>query len=108
MMVYADTGDNPRYTTCSNFVFQYYTNITSNNQLRHGGHLNVNFADGHAKSMPWKAGLLGTDIFGLPKNPADQVKYCRDPDATYTANGATMTCKDWVAYVDQNVQWFRD
>lgn len=107
-MVYADSGDNPRYTMCSNYIFQYYTYLTSNGQLRHGGQLNVNFADGHAKAMRWKAGKLGSDIFGLPKSSDDQVKYCANPDTTYTSGGATMSCRDWVKYVDQNITWFKD
>ncbi len=108
LMVYADTGDNPRYTICADYIFQYYTNVTNNTQLRHGGHLNVNFADGHAKAMGWKAGLLGSNIIGLPKSPTDQVKYCADPNASFTFNGATLTCQQWTQYIDENVKWFRD
>ena len=40
------------------------------------------------------------------KNPADAVKYCANLDATYTANGATLTCRDWAAWVDKQVTWF--
>jgi prepilin-type N-terminal cleavage/methylation domain-containing protein/prepilin-type processing-associated H-X9-DG protein len=105
-MAYADTGDNPRYTFCTNYVFQYYTNATSSQQMRHGGNLNVAFADGHAKAVLFKAGKLGNAVYGLPKNPADAVKYCANPDATFTANGATLSCRDWAAYVDKNVTWF--
>jgi prepilin-type N-terminal cleavage/methylation domain-containing protein/prepilin-type processing-associated H-X9-DG protein len=108
LMVYADTGDNPRYTICSNYIFQYYTNVTSNGQLRHGSHLNVNFADGHAKAIGWKAGLYQGGIFGLPKSQADQVKYCADPNASFTYGGATMTCQQWTQYIDQAVKWYND
>ena len=110
MMVYADTGDNPRYTICSNYIFQYYTSLTSNSQLRHGGQLNVNFADGHAKAMRWKAGnsALFGGMMGLPKSQADQVKYCRDVNATYSNYGLTLTCQQWVQLVDQNTTWFTD
>ncbi len=104
MMVYGDTGDNPRYTICSNYIFQYYTNITRNGQLRHGGNLNINFADGHAKAMRWKAGTYGGGIFGLPKSQADQIKYCADPSAV--VNG--MSCQDWANYINANVSWFQD
>lgn len=109
MMIYGDTGDNPRYTICSNYIFQYYLNVTKNSQLRHGGQLNINFVDGHAKAMKWKAGLMGAgNVFGLPKSQTDQVKYCANPDATYTKYGMTLSCADWVKYVDSNVQWFGD
>lgn len=103
-MAYADTGDSPRYTICSNWIFQYYTSTTSNSQLRHGGRLNVQFADGHSKSMPWKAGVLNGSIFGLPKLKADQYKYCRDPNLV----GAGMTCAQWADFLDANVSWLKD
>jgi len=108
LMVYGDTGDNPRYTICSNFIFQYYTNISRNGQLRHGGRLNINFADGHAKSMAWKAGKFGNGIFGLPKDPNDQLMYCSNPDAKYTFNGAPATCSQVVQFVNANVSWYPD
>ena len=106
LMVYGDTGDNPRYTICANYVFQYYTGIGKNSDLRHGGNLNINFADGHAKSMRWKAGKRGNSIIGLPKDPNDQLKYCIDPNIVY--NG--LSCQQWVQYVDSGigVTWFND
>jgi prepilin-type processing-associated H-X9-DG protein len=110
--VYGDTGDNPRYTICSNYIFQYYINDTKNSQLRHGGRLNVDFVDGHAKSVNYKAGLFpalnGNSPMGLPKSQADQVKYCANPDATYTAGGMTLSCRDWVNWVNTNTTWFGD
>ncbi len=93
---------------CSNYIFQYYTNITRNSQLRHGSELNVNFADGHAKAMRWKAGTLGGNVFGLPKSQTDQVKYCANPDAPYTQYGMTLACRDWVTWVDKQISWFND
>jgi len=101
---YGDTGDNPRYTLCANYIFQYYTNATSNSQMRHGGRLNMQFVDGHSKSIPWKAGTLGGSVFGLPKQKADQYKYCRD--TSLEAGG--MTCAQWADYIDANVAWFKD
>jgi prepilin-type N-terminal cleavage/methylation domain-containing protein/prepilin-type processing-associated H-X9-DG protein len=104
MMAYGDTGDNPRYTICSNYIFQYYTNVTRNGQLRHGGKLNISFMDGHAKAMQWKAGTAGGNIYGLPKSPTDQLKYCADPNAVSSG----MSCADWANYVNTNVTWFQD
>lgn len=106
LFVYGDTGDNPRYTICSNYIFQYFINITNNSQLRHGGHLNMNFLDGHAKSVLFKAGLLGAgNVFGLPKSQTDQLKYCADPD-TVVASG--LTCAQWAALLDSSITWFPD
>jgi prepilin-type N-terminal cleavage/methylation domain-containing protein/prepilin-type processing-associated H-X9-DG protein len=105
-MAYGDTGDNPRYTICSNYIFQYYTNASSSQQMRHSGNINVAFADGHAKAVLYKVGKAGSSIYGLPKNPTDALKYCANPDATYTASGQTLSCRNWVAYVDKSVTWF--
>ena len=105
LLVYGDTGDNPRYTICTNYIFQYYPNITHNGQLRHGGRLNMNFADGHAKNVNYKIGVLsGVGIIGLPKAQADQVKYCIDQ--TSTVGG--LTCPQWASLIDTNTAWYPD
>jgi len=105
MFAYGDTGDNPRYTICSNYIFQYYVNATRTGEMRHGGSLNMAFVDGHAKSVHFKAGVLpGVGMMGLPKSPADALKYCRDPDLV----GAGMSCRDWTAWIDANTAWFPD
>lgn len=105
LFIYGDTGDNPRYTICSNYIFQYYTNIRTNSQLRHGGRLNVNFADGHVKLVNYKAGILsGVGIMGLPKNTTEQTDYCVDPSASYGG----MTCTQWAGYINTNTKWFPD
>ena len=105
LFVYGDTGDNPRYTICSNFIYQYYTNATKSSQMRHGGRLNMNFADGHAKNVNFKAGVLsGVGIMGLPKSKADQVKYCRDQTSVVSG----MTCPQWADYIDKNTAWYAD
>jgi len=103
LFVYGDTGDNPRYTICSNYIFQYYIHATSSSQMRHGGRLNMNFADGHAKNVNYKAGILaGVGVMGLPKSPVDQVKYCIDPNAVW--NG--ISCQQWAQLIDSNTAWF--
>jgi prepilin-type processing-associated H-X9-DG protein len=102
MFAYGDTGDNPRYTICTNYIYQYYTNVTRSSAMRHGGKLNMSFVDGHAKAVNFKAGVFGGGVFGLPTSQADQIKYCSDPN--FTVNG--MTCQAWAAYIDQNVSWF--
>ena len=105
MFVYGDTGDNPRYTICSNYIFQYYTNVTNNSQLRHGGRLNFCYADGHAKLVNYKAGILsGVGIMGLPKAQTDQTNYCIDPAESYGG----LTCAQWAAYINTNTVWFQD
>ena len=109
MFVYGDTGDNPRYTICTNYIYQYYINATKSSQMRHGGRLNMSFADGHAKSVNFKAGLLGSGVMGLPKSKADQVKYCRDMTSIVDLPLCPKcTCPQWANWVDTNTAWFPD
>jgi len=110
MMIFSDTGDNSRYTMCAQYIAQFYTG-TTNGGLRHGGRFNVAFLDGHAKSMPWKAGNFAGSgaIFGLPKSKADQYKYCADPDQVATVPGyGTFACKQWADLIDVSTAWYKD
>ena len=43
LFVYGDTGDNPRYTICTNYIYQYYTSVKTSGGMRHGGRLNMVF-----------------------------------------------------------------
>ena len=110
VFVYGDTGDNPRYTICPNYIVQYYTNTKSNNQLRHGGHFNMNYLDGHAKAVFFKAGFdTGGNLWGFPKNPTDQLGYCADPDSTNNTI-AGLTCTQLGQYINSayGITWFKD
>jgi prepilin-type N-terminal cleavage/methylation domain-containing protein/prepilin-type processing-associated H-X9-DG protein len=54
--------------------------------LRHNGSFNVNFLDGHAKSVQFKAGTIPQTFAGpvyvaQPSNPAQRGLYCLSPDA---------------------------
>ena len=103
LFVYGDTGDNPRYTICTNYIYQYYTSVKTSGGMRHGGRLNMNFAAGHAKSVNFKAGLFGgASIIGLPQSPIDQIKYCIDPTTVYSG----MTCSQWANYIDTKTVWY--
>lgn len=108
VFVYGDTGDNPRYTICPNYIVQYYINDTSNAQLRHGGHFNMNYADGHAKAVNYKAGFdTGGNLWGFPKSPTDQLGYCADPSST-TNTIAGFTCAQEATFIDTQygITWF--
>jgi prepilin-type N-terminal cleavage/methylation domain-containing protein/prepilin-type processing-associated H-X9-DG protein len=120
---YGDTGDNPRYTICSDYIFQYYTPnnpggnggtsnypLTSNAGIRHGGNLNFAFVDGHSKRVKFKAGLTALSLsdgpnvlVGLPANTAEQTYWCTDPNAT-DANG--LTCAQNAALINANTAWY--
>ncbi len=110
VFVYGDTGDNPRYTICPNYIVQYYVNDKANSQLRHGGHFNMNYADGHAKSVFFKAGFdKGGNLWGLPKSTTDQLGYCADPSSTTNTIGG-LTCAQEASYINSQygITWFND
>jgi prepilin-type N-terminal cleavage/methylation domain-containing protein/prepilin-type processing-associated H-X9-DG protein len=105
MFVYGDTGDNPRYTICSNYIVQYYYNLTNNTQLRHGGFFNMNFLDGHAKAVQYKMGMDSSQgLWGLPKNPSYRQGYCYDPAAVFDG----LACTDLANYIDTSlgINWY--
>ncbi len=107
MFSYGDSGDNPRYTICSNYIVQYYYNVTKNSQLRHGGNFNMNFVDGHAKSVKYKIGMdSGQGLWGLPKDPNYQLSYCYDPTAQF--NG--VACSDLTTLINTGlgITWYTD
>jgi prepilin-type processing-associated H-X9-DG protein len=71
--------------------------------MRHGGRLNMNFADGHAKAVLYKAGYLaGVGVMGLPQNASDQVKYCIDPNASYGG----IICSQWASLINSVTAWY--
>jgi prepilin-type N-terminal cleavage/methylation domain-containing protein/prepilin-type processing-associated H-X9-DG protein len=112
MFAYGDTGDTPRYTICSEYIWQYYGNLRSNKSLRHGGRVNMIFVDGHAKNVPFKLGYVGSlssdptlnVMYGFPKNKAQQYNYCRDKGATLGG----FTCAEVVDTLDLAATWFTD
>lgn len=95
MMAEANTGDSTRYTICANYIFQYYAPVKAS--MFFGGHHNVAFLDGHAKSTTWSIGtssLTGSKTIGLPSSKTDGYKYCDQPDAVDSKVG--MTCRAFV------------
>jgi len=123
VFAYGDTGDNPRYTICSDYIFQYYTPnnpggnggnssypVTSNGQLRHGGNLNFAFVDGHSKRVHFKAGLDPDNmadgpnvLVGLPTSTEEQTYWCADPNAV-DRNG--LTCAQNAAMINADTAWY--
>ena len=111
MFVYGDTGDNPRYTICTNYIVQYYYNLTKSSQLRHGGHFNMSFLDGHSKQVPIKMGMDGgLNLWGLPKDPNYRLAYCYDPTALFAVAGNNYTCSDLTTLIDGGlgINWYPD
>ena len=118
MMAFGDTNDDsPRYTICANYIFQHYEQPSSTTSVPYCGMVgfeNIAFVDGHAKSMPWKVGVIGTSVYGMPKRAEDQLKYCSDPDGIANSRSGneqgtlvpkSMTCRDYIKTVDAAITW---
>jgi prepilin-type N-terminal cleavage/methylation domain-containing protein/prepilin-type processing-associated H-X9-DG protein len=87
-------------------------------QLRHGGHFNVNFLDGHAKQIQFKAGTIpqtaaGPVYVGVPANTSLRSMYCLSADSqvdlTSLSGGlyGQIPCSMAVNVADQfGIQWW--
>lgn len=116
LAVFGDTYDNGRFSMCG-AILQTWTYFLANGpqhngSLRHGGHFNYAYLDGHAKSRPmqgynWDA----TSIFGasplyitVPANPAEIVPmFCQTPETQVNPSAAspaypsgTIGCADFI------------
>ena len=89
MFAFGDTYDTPRETMDMTFLLCTWPG-TSNNSLRHtGGKFNIAFADGHAKSTPFKAGYIASaenGKFATPRSTVARSYYCADPSAMIVNN----------------------
>ena len=107
---FGDTYDRPWYTNSLNNTLYTFTG-TTNSALPHGGRFNVNYVDGHSKSMAWRGFL---DYYGkgyvVPRNTADYTKWCADPDAVIWMDLGTMPCGQVANTAVQSllVKWFPD
>jgi len=79
--VYMDSYDTYRPTMGMEWLLDSYGGGASQKGLRHGGRWQASFADGHAKMVQFKGGVIGTHKYALPRNQADYPKFCADPDA---------------------------
>ena len=86
MAGFADTYNLARYSMSSvGSILDYHTlgGASTNGALRHGGNFNVNFMDGHAKSVHFKGGTIPGLPYpvGVPKDDAQRLMYCISPSA---------------------------
>ncbi len=114
MFAFGDCYDTPRFTMDMTFLLCTFPGST-NSSLRHnGGHFNVAFADGHSKSVLFKAGYVPGAENGEFARPADSSvvqDYCADPTAMINVNQAdeggslpipSMQCNQIGAWMDKN------
>ena len=108
VFVFGDTHDAPAYSLSLSFILST-DRIRRTSDLRHGGRFNMAFADGHAKSLPWRAGHIGTLPVGVPANASDWRKWCADPqEAIPGFHGSPIPCGDAAADALSNVVWYPD
>ncbi len=109
VFAFGDSQDVPWYTLGIDVILRGYFGNT-NSGMTHGGRFNMNYVDGHAKSMAWHgAYFLGGfrgEKFAVPRNPADYSKWCADPDQILNTDYGVMACKDVAATVmDVHTNW---
>ncbi len=87
MAAFADTTNHPRYSMSAIGsildIAVMGSGVTSNSAIRHGGKFNVNFTDGHAKSVPFKGATInGLPYYlGVPANDSQRMMFCSSADA---------------------------
>jgi prepilin-type processing-associated H-X9-DG protein len=82
---FSDTRDYTWYTNATNEMLSKFSG-TTNHDLPHGGMINMNYVDGHAKAIQFKLGFVKHGIIGpgirtpnaFPKNANDNGKWCSD------------------------------
>ena len=83
LFAFSDSYDTPRVTMNMTFLLCTW-NGTSNGSLRHsGGRFNIGFADGHAKSVAFRAGWMAgaeNKKFARPRDTSMVANYCADPN----------------------------
>ena len=111
---FGDSYDTPRMGMAMTFLACTW-NGTSNQSLRHNGHFNEAFVDGHAKNVYYEGGYLTSGSengrFIRPRSTDLVSDYCSDPNNVVADDGApyqdslpipTLTCGQIGAYFDQN------
>ncbi len=120
LFAFGNTYDTPRQTMGGiDWYFDNYPGGTRNNDIYFGGNIVASFADGHAKSVPYKGGFIGGSSgtwIASPKNFQDRINgFCADPEATihpFPRDGfpmGYMVCKDFLAYPEAaGVVWWQN
>jgi prepilin-type N-terminal cleavage/methylation domain-containing protein/prepilin-type processing-associated H-X9-DG protein len=100
VFAFGDSQDLPWYTLGLNVILRGYDGNT-NSGMTHGGRFNMNYVDGHAKSMAWRAAYrlnsFPGDKFAVPRNPADYTKWCADPNEVLDTDYGVMPCGEVAA-----------
>lgn len=104
---FTDTHSIYFYIAAANETARGLTGATRSSDMRHGGRWSVSYADGHAKSMQWRAGkgsppamLSFNGLWALPASATDWPKWCSDPNFTINLGGSSsIACGQTGAYI---------
>ncbi|HLO99474.1 MAG TPA: prepilin-type N-terminal cleavage/methylation domain-containing protein [Fimbriimonas sp.] len=118
VFAFGDTYDTPRATVGLGFSGDTYNGFT-NSGLRYGGTFNYAFADGHAKAIHVRGGILPgafNNRFIMPKNLAAYgAAHCADPEQMILEEDGTtsklnttpmppsMLCKDYTVWLQTTI-----
>jgi prepilin-type N-terminal cleavage/methylation domain-containing protein/prepilin-type processing-associated H-X9-DG protein len=121
MWALGDSDDTPWYTVCMGSILSRYAyegqTISSNSQIRHGGHFNFGYVDGHSKQTPMIGGLwTGTASWPAYGNltqapvlfpPANLYgNWCANPTATIQTDIGPVVCQNIAGIVfSQTTLW---
>jgi len=99
VFAFGETYDTLGYTASLGGSLNAYTGGTNASMRHSGGKFNWVFCDGHAKNVQMRGGmLLGAIKVVFPASTADYGKWCRDPNAAYSAGYGGMTCLATIQY----------
>ncbi len=105
-----DTQTDPFYSLSIDGWMEF--DHTTNSALIHAGMFNMAYSDGHATNMSWHGGetnALVSGVIVVPRNAADQGKWCADPSAVIGSPFGNMPCEKVVpAIVANGVKWYGD
>lgn len=114
--VFCDTYDTPRITMSMGFNLDL-SQVSTQSQMRHGGHWNAQFADGHSKSIYFRGGAFATsggpEGFATPQLADERNWWCADPNYIVADESAgqladplpvpTLPCGQIGNWIDQNI-----
>ena len=111
VFVFSDSYDTYRPTNGMEWILDSYPSTNgSQGSIRHGGKFNFAFADGHAKMVQFKGGVIGSHKYALPRNTADWPKWCANQDAMIDLGpsyGLPVTrCGDIGALVNKSITYW--
>ena len=115
LFAFGNSYDTPRQTMGGiGWFFDDYRGGKKSSDIYFGGNIVASFADGHAKSVPFKGGDISGDVVASPKSFTERIAgYCADPDAMihpFPRDGFPLgyvKCSDFLAYPEaQSVKWW--